>query len=100
MSTLYRLSTSKYTAILASTSRRTMLSLLVGSVVVMGLTGCGQKGDLYLSESSSQTIDSAESVLDSTSHPQDAAFADIGAEDYQSPSSVDLPEPSDDPNDY
>ena len=49
-------------------------TLVIGSTV---LTGCGQKGDLYLVESSTQTVETNNSVLDSSSHPQDAAFAKI-----------------------
>ncbi|GAA0796681.1 hypothetical protein GCM10009110_00070 [Psychrobacter piscatorii] len=71
---------------------------------MVGLSGCGQKGALYLPESSSQTIEGSQSVLNSTSHPQDAAFAGIDDDTYQKNDYLDeqqiLPEPSTDPNDY
>ena len=74
-------------------------TLVIGSTV---LTGCGQKGDLYLVESSSQTVEINSPVLDSSSHPQDAAFAKID-DNQNNPQNTDnfqLPEPSTDPNDY
>lgn len=74
-------------------------SAMIGSAALMG---CGQKGDLYLVEPGSQTVKDSTSILDSSSQPQDAAFAKIDddqdniadSEDFQ------LPEPSSDPNDY
>ncbi|WP_201587742.1 LPS translocon maturation chaperone LptM [Psychrobacter jeotgali] len=85
-------------------------SLIIMGVIMLGLTGCGQKGDLYLTEkpgqNSSQTIvtETASEALDSTSHPQDAAFASIDDADYQKQRYLEqkqvLPAVSDDPNDY
>ena len=74
-------------------------TLVIGSTV---LTGCGQKGDLYLVESSSQTVETNSPVLDSSSHPQDAAFAKIddNQNNQQNTDNFQLPEPSTDPNDY
>ena len=74
-------------------------TLVVGSIV---LTGCGQKGDLYLTDSSSQTVKGNAPALDSSSHPQDAAFAKIddNQNNEQNADSFQLPEPSTDPNDY
>ena len=74
-------------------------TLVIGSTV---LTGCGQKGDLYLVESSSQTVETNSPVLDSSSHPQDAAFAKIddNQNNQQNADNFQLPEPSTDPNDY
>lgn len=87
-----------------SISRRVLSTFIMGSVVMLGLSGCGQKGDLYLADSSSQTIEGSPSVLNSTSHPQDAAFAGIDDDNYQKNRYLDeqqvLPEPSTDPNDY
>ena len=74
-------------------------TLVIGSTV---LTGCGQKGDLYLVASSSQTVETNSPVLDSSSHPQDAAFAKIddNQNSEQNADNFQLPEPSTDPNDY
>ena len=74
-------------------------TLVIGSTV---LTGCGQKGDLYLVESSTQTVETNSPVLDSSSHPQDAAFAKIddNQNSEQNTGNFQLPEPSTDPNDY
>lgn len=74
-------------------------TLVIGSTV---LTGCGQKGDLYLVESSTQTVETNSPVLDSSSHPQDAAFAKIddNQNNQQNADNFQLPKPSTDPNDY
>ena len=74
-------------------------TLVIGSTV---LTGCGQKGDLYLVEPSSQTVETNNPVLDSSSHPQDAAFAKIddNQNNQQNADTFQLPKPSTDPNDY
>ena len=74
-------------------------TLVIGSTV---LTGCGQKGDLYLVESSTQTVETNSPVLDSSSHPQDAAFAKIddNQNNQQNADDFQLPKPSTDPNDY
>ena len=98
MSTLCRSSKTDATFLSVNSQRRAITTVLIGSMVMIGLLGCGQKGDLYLADSTSQTIESSSSVLDSTSNPQDAAFA--GIDDSQASDMMDLPEPSDDPNDY
>lgn len=78
-------------------------TLMIGSAVMLGLSGCGQKGDLYLAEPSSQTV-VASDQLDSTSHPQDAAFATLDDDNYDKSRYLEqqqvLPSASDDPNDY
>ncbi len=78
-------------------------TVIVGSAVMLGLSGCGQKGDLYLAEPSSQTV-AASDQLDSTSHPQDAAFATLDDDNYDKSRYLEqqqvLPSASDDPNDY
>ncbi len=38
-----------------SANRQVLYALLVGTVMV-GLSGCGQKGNLYLTDTSSETI--------------------------------------------
>lgn len=90
-----------------SLSRPAVRTLTLSTAIIMGLVtliGCGQKGDLYLVEPSSQTVQESADVLDSTSHPQDAAFAGLGNDDqYNDNQNMDnftLPKPSDDPNDY
>ena len=98
MSTLCRSSKTDATFLSVNSQRRAITTVLIGSMVMIGLSGCGQKGDLYLADSTSQTIESSSSVLDSTSNPQDAAFA--GIDDNQASDMMGLPEPSDDPNDY
>ncbi len=104
MSTIHSPSAAKHASSFARTSRQAVATLFIGSVVMLGLSGCGQKGDLYLADSSSQTIEGSASVLDSTSHPQDAAFAGIDDDNYQKNRYLEeqmvLPEPSTDPNDY
>ena len=77
----------------------TIATLVIGATA---LAGCGQKGDLYLTESSSQTVKDNTAVLESTSHPQDAAFAKIddNRNNQQNTDNFQLPEPSTDPNDY
>lgn len=89
-----------------STNRQAVWSLLIGSAVMMALSGCGQKGELYLAQPSSQTItdSTASDKLASTSHPQDAAFATIDDDDYEKRRYLEqkqvLPAVSNDPNDY
>jgi predicted small lipoprotein YifL len=67
------------------------------------LSGCGQKGPLYLADTEQGLITSAE-VLDSTSQPQDAAFAGVDDDEYKRTRYLEeqqvLSEPSDDANDY
>lgn len=85
-------------------SRLIMSTLILGSTLVVGLTGCGQKGALTLAEPSSQTVASGSEMLDSSSHPQDAAFATIDDDNYQKTRYLEqkqvLPDTNDDPNDY
>lgn len=82
-------------------SRYAVLAL---SVAVLAIAGCGQKGDLYLVDPSSQTVTSSSAALESTSNPQDAAFAGVDDDDYQKTRYLEqqqvFPEVSDDPNDY
>ena len=74
------------------------------SLAVLTLTGCGQKGGLYLVDPATQTVTSSSEVLASTSNPQDAAFAGIDDDEYQRTRYLEqqqvFPEVSDDPNDY
>lgn len=83
---------------------RIISTLLLGAAVMMGITGCGQKGALYLVDTDSQMVSSSSDVLDSTSNPQDAAFAGIDDDDYQKTRYLEqkqvLPDISDGPNDY
>lgn len=76
---------------------------IINGAVMVGLTGCGQKGDLYLVDNDSQMVSSSEAI-DSTSNPQDAAFEGIDDADYQKTRYLEqkqvLPDVTDDPNDY
>ena len=99
MSTIYRLSKTDDSSLLVGSHCRTIGAFIIGSALMAGLSGCGQKGDLYLVDSASQTVESSSSMLDSTSHPQDAAFAGLDGNDQDTDVIV-LPEPSEDPNDY
>ncbi|WP_352286923.1 LPS translocon maturation chaperone LptM [Psychrobacter sp. GW64-MNA-CIBAN-0177] len=90
--------------VLVGGSRRVFYTFLIGSSVMLGVSGCGQKGDLYLVDSSSQTVQESTDRLNSTSNPQDAAFAGVDDDNYQKERYLEqqqvLPEPSTDPNDY
>lgn len=94
----------KSTNVLVSSSRRVFYTFIIGSTMMLGLSGCGQKGDLYLVDSSSQTVQESTDKIDSTSNPQDAAFASVDDDDYQKTRYLEqqqvLPEPSTDINDY
>ena len=92
-----------------NSGRHAIWTLMIGSAVMLGLSGCGQKGDLYIAAPSSQTVAGNAELptsdqLDSTSHPQDAAFANIDDDNYDKSSYLEqqqvLPAASDDPNDY
>ena len=83
-------------------SRHGVYTLLFGTSIVIGsvvLTGCGQKGDLYLVDAGSKAVRDSTAILDSGSNPQDTAFAKIDS-DQQNTENFQLPEPSNDPNDY
>jgi predicted small lipoprotein YifL len=84
----------------ASFSRKAVSTFIISSAVMLGLSGCGQKGALYLANADSQTVQSSSAVLDSTSNPQDAAFSGLNDDTAQQTSNIELPEPSTDPNDY
>ncbi|TXD97187.1 lipoprotein [Psychrobacter frigidicola] len=77
---------------------------VLGATVMIGISGCGQKGALYLADTDSQMVTSSSDMLDSTSNPQDAAFAGIDDDEYQKTRYLEqkqvLPDVSDDPNDY
>lgn len=73
------------------------------ALIALGLSGCGQKGPLYLADTDQGLVTSSE-VLESTSQPQDAAFAGVDDTEYERERYLEqqqiLPEPSEDPNDY
>ncbi|WP_288997550.1 lipoprotein [uncultured Psychrobacter sp.] len=73
--------------------------LIMSAVSLLVLSGCGQKGGLYLVDDSRQTVQQSTETLGSTSHPQDAAFAGID-DKHQPRDDWQLPAPSTDPNDY
>lgn len=94
----------KYSDAIRSTNRHNLYSgILVATVAMISLVGCGQKGDLYLVDAGNKVVKGSADILDSGSNPQDAAFAKID-DDYQnnerSAEGFQLPEPSSDPNDY
>jgi predicted small lipoprotein YifL len=88
---------------LLKNATRSLCLVLLTSVLLLSLFGCGQKGELYLVDSSSQTLNGSAKVLDSSSNPKDVAFARID-DDYQETRYLEqkqlLPEVSNDPNDY
>lgn len=71
--------------------------------IVISLTGCGQKGALYL-EQSEAMVGAESDTTASTSQPQDAAFAGIDDDDYEKERYLEqkqiLPVTTEDPNDY
>ncbi|WP_352336500.1 lipoprotein [Psychrobacter sp. 16-MNA-CIBAN-0192] len=79
-------------------SSRTIGTLLLTGAFMTALTGCGQKGDLYLVDTNSQMVTNSSEALDSTSNPQDAAFAGLNDAEYEQ--APDGNYVSDDPNDY
>lgn len=90
-------------------TRQVIFTSIIGLTLLTSITGCGQKGSLYLVDADSQSADfrgtrTSSAVLESTSQPQDAAFASVDDDDYQRRRYLEqqqvLPEPSDDPNDY
>ena len=108
MLTIRRTSKTEY-ANMITISRRAVSTLIISSVVILGVSGCGQKGELYLANADGQSAQSSTAVLDSTSHPKDAAFAGIDDDSTNNANNVsntqnaqdfELPEPSTDPNDY
>ncbi|MGP5407098.1 LPS translocon maturation chaperone LptM [Psychrobacter celer] len=74
--------------------------LIMSAVSLLVLSGCGQKGGLYLVDDSRQTVQQSTETLGSTSHPQDTAFAGIDDDKHQPRDDWQLPAPSTDPNDY
>lgn len=74
--------------------------LIMSAVSLLVLSGCGQKGGLYLVDDSRQTVQQSTETLDSTSHPQDTAFAGIDDDKHQPRDDWQLPAPSTGPNDY
>ncbi len=72
-------------------------------LTLLALSGCGQKGTLYLADTDQGLVTSSE-VLESSGRPQDEAFAGLDDEEYERTRYLEqqqiLPEPSNDPNDY
>ena len=79
-------------------------ALMVTSLAVLALTGCGQKNELYLVDPATKTVTTSSEALASTSSPQDVAFAGIDDDEYQRTRYLEqqqvFPEVSEDPNDY
>ena len=104
-------SKTEHSQISDSAARHGIYNVMLGTSIAIAstalLVGCGQKGDLYLVDSGSQTIKNSTAILDSGSNPQDAAFAHIDGNQQNSQQNNEqdmadfqLPEPSSDPNDY
>ena len=99
-------SKTEYSQVSERATRHGIYNVMLGTSIAIAsaalLVGCGQKGDLYLVDSGKAVRDST-AILDSGSDPQDAAFAKIDG-DYQNneqnTEDFQLPEPSNDPNDY
>ena len=90
----------------ATINPRIVGTLLLTGAFMTALTGCGQKGDLYLADTNSQMVTNSSEALESTSNPQDAAFAGLDDAEYEQTRyleqqvSPDGNHVSDDPNDY
>lgn len=80
------------------------LSIVTISIVMLSVTGCGQKGNLYLVDASSKTVANSSEALDSGSTPQDVAFDKIDDDEYQRQRYIEqqqmLDDINNDPNDY
>ena len=78
-------------------------AFFVLTFLTLVLSGCGQKGTLYLADTDQGLVTSSE-VSESSGRPQDEAFAGLDDEEYERTRYLEqqqiLPEPSDDPNDY
>ena len=99
-------SKTEYSQVSDSATRHGIYNVMLGTSIAIAstalLAGCGQKGDLYLVDSGKSIRDST-AILDSGSNPQDAAFAKIDGNQQNNEQDTDdfqLPEPSNDPNDY
>lgn len=94
MFTINRFSKTEH-ANVAGLGHRVISTFIISGVVMMGLTGCGQKGNLYLTDATSQTVQGATDsagILGSRRSTQDDSHQ--GMDEFK------LPEPSEDPNDY
>lgn len=111
MLTIRRASNIEHTNVahIINTSRRVASTLIISSAVLLGLSGCGQKGALYLTNEDGEAVQTSSAVISSSSNPQDAAFSGINddavsrapnASNAQGNQNFELPEPSIDPNDY
>ncbi len=93
----------KHSQTVGSATRYSMYNIMLGTSITIAsvalLVGCGQKGDLYLVDAGSKAVRDSTAILDSGSNPQDTAFAKIDS-DQQNTENFQLPEPSNDPNDY
>lgn len=111
MSILSRLLYTSLARHLSSLTKRSVTSLfIVASLTVLGISGCGQKGALYLADtsdadSSTQMVTAqTDAVLASGSQPQDTAFANLDDMNDDRARNLEqnqiLPAVSDDPNNY
>ena len=79
-------------------SRRAVSALIIGATVMMGLAGCGQKGDLYLADSNSSKAAGSE-MLSNAGGSDNAASATSDEQDARYLEQV-LSDVNEDPNDY
>ncbi len=106
MSIFSRLSYIRSARRLSSSTHHITCLLIVASTSLIGITGCGQKGALYLVDTSGQTatVETSSAVLASGSQPQDTAFGNLDDTDYDKTRYLErqqiLPAASEDPNDY
>ena len=99
MLTIRRVSNTEYNSHLSiNASRRAISALIIGSAVMLGLTGCGQKGDLYLADSNSSKAAGSE-MLTNAGEPKNAESASNDEQNARYLEQV-LSDVNEDPNDY
>ena len=81
-----------------NTSRRAVSALIIGSALMLGLTGCGQKGDLYLADSNSSKAAGSE-MLSNAGESQSTVSASNDEQNARYLEQV-LSDVNEDPNDY
>ncbi|MBH0084921.1 lipoprotein [Psychrobacter sp. SCQQ22] len=79
-------------------SCRAISALIIGSAVMFGLTGCGQKGDLYLADSNSSKAAGSE-MLSNAGESNNAASASNDKQNARYLEQV-LSDVNEDSNDY
>ena len=99
MLTIRRVSNTECTSSVSiNASRRAVSALIIGAAVMMGLAGCGQKGDLYLVDSSSSKAAGSE-MLSNAGQPNHASSATSDEQNARYLEQV-LSDVNEDSNDY